>query len=181
MIVIAAIAIPLLSIGKTVHSVSIPSFNFGSTAPSPGTPGHARTAHLSYLTPGGARAGIAHLKRVVPGASVVLFRLDAKSLSATAVGRHGAAKEVYFGPTGTFVTSAPATGERPVPLSQVRPAVVEKLVAEMRSRFHVPARRIDYMVISSPQGLPAQWIVFSKAPSHPGYAATLSGGGLHRL
>jgi len=42
-------------------------------------------------------------------------------------------------------------------------------------------RRIDYMVISSPPGLPTQWIVFSKAPSHPGFAATLSGASLHRL
>ena len=51
----------------------------------------------------------------------------------------------------------------------------------MGRRFHVPARRIDYMVISSPQGLPAQWILFTKAPSHPGFGATLGGARLHRL
>ena len=180
LIVLAAIAIPVFSISKSVHSVSIPSFNFGSSTPSPATPGPTTPRNVSYLTPTGVRAGIAHLKRVVPGAGVVLFRIDATSLSATAVGRH-VAKEVYFGPTATFVTSAPATGERPVPISQVRPAVVGALVAQMNRRFHVPPRRIDYMVISSPAGLPAQWIVFSKAPSHPGFAATLTGAGLHQL
>jgi hypothetical protein len=179
-IVLAAIAIPVLSISKSVHSVSIPSVDFGSGTNSPGTPAPSRARHVSYLTPAGVRAGIAHLKRVVPGARVVLFRIDAKSLSATAVGRHGA-KEVYFGPTATLVTSAPATGERPVPISQVRPAVVGALVAQMNRRFHVPPRRIDYIVISSPAGLPTQWIVFSKARSHPGFAATLTGAGLHRL
>jgi hypothetical protein len=180
LIVIAAVAIPVLSITKSVHSVSIPSFNFGSSTTAPATSAPSAPHHVSYLTPAGVRAGIAHLRRVVPGARVVLFRIDAKSLSATAVGRHGA-KEVYFGPTGSLVSSAPATGERPVPISQVRPAVVATLIAQMNRRFHVPPRRIDYMVISSPPGLPTQWIVFSKAPSHPGFAATLTGAGLHRL
>src|SRR5437763_254424 len=84
------------------------------------TPSPVPVRHVSYLNPAGVRAGIAHLERVVPGARVVLFRIDAKSLSATAVGRHGI-KEVYFGPTATLVTSAPSPGERPVPISQVRP------------------------------------------------------------
>jgi hypothetical protein len=180
-IVIVAVGIPLLSIGNSVHSISVPSFNFGSSTPSPGTASPGAVRHISYLSPSGVRAGIAHLERVVPGARVVLFRIDAKSLSATAVGRHGGAKQVYFSSGVTSVTSAPAPGQQPVPISQVSPGVVGRLVAEMGRRFHVPARRIDYMVISSPPGLPAQWIVFSTAPSHPGFAATLSGAGLHRL
>jgi hypothetical protein len=182
LIVVVAVAVPILSATKAVHSIKVPAINFGSSTPSTtGTPSPGPARAVSYLTPAGVRAGIAHLKRIVPGARVILFRVDAKTLSATAVGRHGAAKQIYFSPSTTFISSATASGQRPVPLSQVRPGVVGRLVAQMRSRFHVPPSRIDYMVISSPQGLPAQWIVFSKAPSHPGFAATLSGGGLHRL
>ena len=57
----------------------------------------------------------------------------------------------------------------------------QALRRHMIEEEHVPASRIDYMVISSPPGLAPQWIVFSKAPSHPGFAATLSGAGLHRI
>jgi hypothetical protein len=182
--VIGVIVIPVVgSISHAVHGISVPSFSISTASPAPSTasPSPAAPRPVSYLTPAGLRAGLAHLKRLVPGASVILLRLDANSLNATAVGRNGVAKQVYFSPTGTFVTSAAAAGERPVPLSQVRPAAVARIVSGMRSQFHVPASRIDYMVISSPPGLAPQWIVFSKAPSHPGFAATLSGAGLHRI
>jgi hypothetical protein len=51
----------------------------------------------------------------------------------------------------------------------------------MRTRFHVPSSRIDYIVLSSPAGLAIHWILFTKAPSHAGYSASLSGGHLVRL
>jgi hypothetical protein len=181
LVVMGAIAIPIvLSVNKAVHSVSVPSFSFSTPTTPSGSPSHAR--RVSYLTPAGLRSGLRALRRAAPGASVILFRIDGKSLTATAVGHSGSAKQVYYGPGISSVTPVPKpSGEQPVPLSAVRPAVVARLVQEMKSRFHVPPGRIDYMVISSPQGLPVQWIIFSKAPSHPGFAASLSGGGLHRL
>ena len=51
----------------------------------------------------------------------------------------------------------------------------------MHARFHVPASRIDYMVISSPPGLSPHWIIFSKAPARHGYSATLGGANLAQL
>ena len=179
-VAVAVVASVIGAVGSAVHSVSVPSFSISTSSPAPRTPAPTRRP-VSYLTPSGLRSGLAHLKRLVPGASVILLRIDAKTLSATAVGRHGVVKQIYFSPAVTSVISATAAGERPVPLSQVRPSVVARLVSEMGSRFHVPASRIDYMVISSPPGLPPQWILFSKAPSHPGFAAALSGAGLHRI
>lgn len=181
LVVLAAVAIPIISASKAGHSTNVPSLNFGSTtSPStsatPGTP-----KRVTYLSPAGVSAGLAHLKKVAPGARVSLLRIDSKSFNAIVVRRHQGAREIFFGPGITLTTSAPAVSERPVPLSAVRPAVVGRLIAEMHSRFHVPPGRIDYMVISSPPGLPTQWIVFTKAPSHPGYGATLGGAGLHKL
>jgi hypothetical protein len=180
-VVLAAIAIPIISANKAVHSITVPSFNFGSTT-SPSTsaaPGAPK--EVTYLSPAGVRAGLVHLRKVAPGARVSLLRIDSKSFNAIVVRPHQGAREIYFGPGVTLTTSAPAVSERPIPLSAVTPNVVGRLIAEMRSRFHVPPGRIDYMVISSPPGLPTQWIVFTKAPSHPGYGATLGGGGLHKL
>jgi hypothetical protein len=184
LVVAAAIAIPIVSATKHVHSIKIPSFNFdtGSNPSNPSNPSApSAPRRVSYLTPSGVRAGIAHLKHVAPGAKVALLRIDSKSFNAIVVRPHHPTKEYYFGPGVSLTTSAPAVSERPVPISAVRPSVVGKLIAEMRSRFHVPPNRIDYMVISSPPGLPTQWIVFTKAPSHPGYGATLSGAGLQKL
>jgi hypothetical protein len=175
-----AALIPLLAVHRATHSTfSVPSFNFNpETTPGSSTP---PPSSINYLTPRGLHAGLAHIERLVPEARVSLLRLDDHSLSITAVGGHGASKLISFSPTGTFVTSAPGAGEVPLSISVVRPGVVARLIAEMRSRFHVPARSIDYIVLSSPQGSSPSWVIFTKAPSHPGYSATLSGAGLHRI
>jgi hypothetical protein len=177
---LVAIGIPLAAVHHASHSTfSVPSFNFNPQT----TPGATTTpaTSVSYLTPGGLRAGLAHVERLAPGARLSLLRLDDHSLSVTAVQRHGGSKLIYLGPNGTFVTATQSAGEVPVSISTIRPAVVARLIAEMRTRFHVPARRIDYIVLSSPQGSSPSWVIFTKAPSHPCYSATLSGAGLTRI
>jgi hypothetical protein len=200
LIFIAVIVIPVLAtVVKTGNSISsdlkglgvprIGSLNTAPVAPQGGQPargGSGKRARpsprpASYLTAAGLTAGLRHVAKVARGARLTLLRIDADSLSTIAVPAHGASKEVYFGPNGTLVTGGASTGERPVPISAITPAAVTRIVAAMGSRFHVRRNRIDYMVISSIPGLPAEWIVFSKAPSHPGYAATLAGTGLHPL
>lgn len=181
---IAAVAIPLIAVGNTIRSVSqavfakpgpTPTVAHGSPAPSP------PAKHPSYLTAAGARSGLAQLAGLAPGARLSLIRIDATSITATAQLTSGASKLLVIGPTGKFALPTAPTGERPIPLSQIRPAVVAKLVAQMRSRFHVPAARIDYMVLNSAPGLPVHWILFSKAPSHSGFTANLNGTHLARI
>jgi hypothetical protein len=178
-VVIAGIAVPLISVGNAVHSISVPSFNFN-----PGSgPANGPSApkQVSYLRPAGLRAGLARIERLEPGARLSLLRIDANSLSAGAVLPNRTVKEIYFGPTVTSITSGAVSGERAIPISQIKPNAVARIVSEMDRRFHVAPNRIDYMVISSPPGVPARWIVFSKAPSHPGFSATLGGANLLRL
>ena len=187
-IVIAAIAVPLLLLGNAVHSAtsvpssSVPAFNSG---PSPGStngaPAPAPAKPVSYLTSAGVRAGLTRVAKLVPGARLVLLRVAADSLSVSAMLPSGVAKQIFIGPSGTIVTAGPVTGERPIPISQIIPSVVGRLVVEMGRRFNVAPNQIDYMVISSPAGLPARWVVFSKAPAHPGFSATLSGANLAPL
>jgi hypothetical protein len=178
---LVAVGIPLIAAHHASHSgvFSVPSFNLnpGST---PSTPSPSRT-QINYLSSAGVSAGLAHIGQIAPGARVSQLRLDHHSLSVTAIPRHGGSKLIYFGPNGTFVTSAPSTGQAPVAMSQVRPAALHRLLAGMRTRFHTPASRIDYIVLSSPQGSSPSWVIFTTAPSHPGYLATLSGAGLHRI
>jgi hypothetical protein len=193
---IVGIAIPLISVGNTISDFG-GSFQSGSPTPVPGpngggsgsgasgSGGAAKASrapkHLSYLTAAGARAGLAEIAKRAPGARLSLVRLAATSISATARLSNGTSKLIAIEPTGPFVESTPGSGERSLPISQIKPSVVAKLVAEMRTRFHVPASRIDYMVLSSPARLSIHWILFTKAPSHPGYSASLSGGHLVRL
>src|SRR5689334_13963037 len=87
-IVLGAIAIPIVSAVNHVHSVSVPSFNFGSASnPSTTANPSSPTTHkqITYLTSAGVAAGIAHLKKVAPGAKVKLLRIDAKSFNAIVV------------------------------------------------------------------------------------------------
>ncbi|MFL5824009.1 MAG: hypothetical protein ACJ764_11260 [Solirubrobacteraceae bacterium] len=184
-LVTAGIAIPLVSVGTSIHVPSPSVFtepaanNPAPTTPQPNTSTPSR--HISYLAVPGLRTGLAHISKLAPGARYALVRIAATSLIATARLPNGNSKEIILSPTGTFVESGTATGGRAIPLSQIRPPAIARIIAGMRARFHVPVSRIDYIVLSTPPGLPAQWIVFSKAPGHPGYTATLSGTRLARL
>ncbi len=172
-VVIAAIAIPAINMRHSIHSFSVPSFSTPSSIPATPTPAPARS--VSYLTPRGVRAGLARISKLAPGARLTLLRVDGHSLSAIATLHGRGAKLIYFGPTGTTVTGTASPGQDPIALSQIRPNVVGRLMAAMHARFHVPASRIDYMVISSPPGLSPHWIIFSKAPARHGYSAALGG------
>ena len=187
-VVIAAVAIPLITVGNTVSSINFPAPTpviTGSTpnAPSPAAPTrHPAARSISYLTEAGVRAGLARVAKLAPGARLDQVRLAATSLIALARLPSGAFKEVALESTGgPFVTSGASTGERFVTLSQIRPRAVARIVAGMKSRFHVPMARIDYMVLSSPPIGPTQWIVFAKGPRHPGFTATLAGARLTRI
>ncbi len=180
-VVIAAIAVPVLSFSHSVQTtLSVPSFSTPSFS-TPATPTPPPAPTISYLTPRGARAGLAHIARLEPGARLTLLRLDARSLSTGAVLRGGAIKQIYIGPTGTVITAGASSGEQPIAISAIHASVVGRLVSEMSARFHVSRNRIDYMVLSSPSGLGAHWIIFSKDAAHHGYSATLSGAGLAPL
>lgn len=188
LVVVAAVAVPLISLGSTVQIPSFAPFTTPvTTAPGasggktqqPSTP--TPSGQLSFLTASGLRAGLTNISRLAPGARLTLVRVDAGSMTANAVLPNGNAKLIVLRSTGTFVLSGAPTGERPIPITQIRPRAITRIVATMRIRFHVPASRIDYIVLSSPSGAPTQWITFTKALGHPGFAATFSGTRLTRL
>lgn len=183
-VVIAAVAIPLISVGNTVSDLNLPSASPAvtqavSTSPAPATPGASKP--VSYLTPAGVRAGLRLLARRVPGARLDQVRLAATSLIASARLRTGAFREVVIGPTGTIVTSGASTGERLFSFSAISPGAVARIVSEMRHRFHVSASQIDYMVTAPTFAGGTQWVLFAKTPGHPGFTAALTGERLRRL
>ncbi len=178
------------SVHHSVNQVKIPSFNFNTgsvTTPGSGTtattgPATAAPRAVSYLTPHGLRVGLAEVKRLAHGAKqVTLLRLDARSLITYATRPNGALSQVDITPAGTFVSAANDSGERPVPISKIKPNVLGALMTQMRRRFHVPLSRIDYVVVSSPSGQPPQWLVFVRNASHQGYIAPLGGGTLQPI
>jgi hypothetical protein len=185
-VVIAAVAIPVATIGSSTH-VKIPNFNVGSGGSggsgggSGGGGGSQAPKPISYLTASGLRAGLAHVARLAPGGTFSLLRIDNHSLNVTASLRSGKIEQIYFGPNGTFTVAVSATGQHGFPLSRVKVSAVTRIEAAMRHKFHIPLSRIDYMVLSSPSGVPAEWVVFANTPSHPGFSASLSGTGLKRI
>jgi hypothetical protein len=182
LIVIAAVAVPVSNLGSSIQIPTIATPVVPTTnAPSQHTIQTHHTQAASYLTAFGLRAGLAHIGRVAPGARLSLVRVAGDSLIATARLPNGRIKQIVFEPTGTFVTGEPDPGERFLPMAQIRPSAVVRIVAALRTKFHVPAGRIDYIVLSSPTGAATQWIAFLKAPGHPGFSATLSGTRLSRL
>jgi hypothetical protein len=192
-IFIAGIAIPLISVGNTITSLNngiqrdlgatpaVTHQTAGAGAKSGGSKTAPAPKHFNYLTAAGARAGLAVIAKKAPGAHLSLVRLDATSISATARLSNGKSELISIQPTGLFTSTIPASGERSLPIKQIKPSVVARLVAAMKTHFHVPASRIDYMVLNSPTGLPIHWILFTKAPSHPGFSASLNGNHLVRL
>jgi hypothetical protein len=185
-VVIGAVVVPLINTGSTIPSFSIPTpvptvpGSFG-TKTGPGKAGQKSPKPVSYLTVGGVRAGLARVAKRLPGARLALVRLSASSLIASAGLRGGGFRQIVLGPTGTLIGPGASSGERLIPLSQITPQAVRRIVTGMRARFHVPPAKIDYMVLSSPPGAATRWIIFSKAPGHPGFSASLTGAGLTRL
>ena len=183
-VLIAVIGIPIAnSIKSTVHSIKIPSFNFGQTSTS-GSSGSSSASPapprpVNYLRASGLRAGLARVRRIVPGARLTLLRVDSDSLSVNASRPGHGSKQIYFGPAGTSVSVTSSTGQIPVPISKVNANVLASLVNQLTRRYHV--RHVDYAVLTSPPGLAPAWILFAKTAAHTGYQATLSGQGLRPL
>jgi hypothetical protein len=181
---IAGIAIPLISVGNTIRSINHEVFPNVSPTPGVPQPSQPRTStpakHASYLTAAGARAGLAQIARLAPGARVSLLRIAAASISVIAQLPNGTSKLISLLPNGRFTSTTPSAGQRPIPIKKIKPSVVASLVSEMKARFHVPAARIDYMVLNSAPGLPVHWVLFTKAPVH-GFSAGLQGAHLARL
>jgi hypothetical protein len=170
-VIVAAVAIPLVTaVNHTVHSIKLPAFNDGTAGKgfTPSTPSRTSYLHSSSLL-----GALRRIDAIAPHSSLSLLRLDSRSLSTTAVLRGGRAKLIYFGPSGTFVSSAAVPSEQAVSTAEIRPSAINRIVVTMRRQFHV--RAIDYMVLAVLPSRGASWIVFAKANRHRGYAATLSG------
>jgi hypothetical protein len=187
----AAIVVPIISAtNNAIHAFSVPAIN----VPSPSIPSFSTPAvptapaapsspkvHVNYLKTAGVRAGLKAIAKRFPGAKVTNLRLDGTSLSTFVFPRGGGVKDVSITPSRTFISSASPTGERPFAASAIPAGAIARIVTAMKAQFHVPAKKIDYIVLSTIPGLPTQWIAFSKAPSHPGFAANIDGSGLHSL
>jgi hypothetical protein len=184
--VIAAIVVPIISSAShAIHSFSIPSFSvpspsipsFSTPTPKPPKP-HPRT---NYLRPGATRAGLARIEKRFPGARVTNLRIDSSSMDAFVYTKGGGVKDLTMNSSGTFVSSSPGAGERPIAISAIPAGAVTRIIRAIRSRFHIPPSRIDYMVLTTVPNLPPRWITFSKGPSHAAYAAALDGSDLQKL
>jgi hypothetical protein len=176
-VIVAAVAIPLVTaVNHTVHSIKLPAFNDGTAGKgfTPSTPSApSAPSRTSYLHSSSLLGALRRIDAIAPHSSLSLLRLDSRSLSTTAVLRGGRAKLIYFGPSGTFVSSAAVPSEQAVSTAEIRPSAINRIVVTMRRQFHV--RAIDYMVLAVLPSRGASWIVFAKANRHRGYAATLSG------
>jgi hypothetical protein len=185
--VFAAIVIPVISNAThAVHSFSVPAFTVPNfTTPSvtlPAVPKAPKPPRATnYLRPGGLRLGLRRIARRFPGARVTNLRVDDNSLDAFVYPRTGGVKDLHLSAAGTFVVSSPSPGEKPIAIAAIPLAAVPRIVAAMGSQFHIPASRIDYIVLSTSPGLPPEWIAFAKNKAHTGYAASLDGTGLHRI
>ena len=176
-----AIVVPLVAVVGNTGVSAVSSVPAVTSGPVTSTPATGRSSAVSYLTVNAVRAGLARVARLAPGARVAMLRVDAKTFNATASFANGAAKQIYLGPAGTVVASGSIAGLRLIPISHIDPSVVGRLVAQMHRRFHVRIGEIDYMVLSWVPGEAPRWVVFSKAPGHPGYLASLDGTDLSRL
>jgi hypothetical protein len=181
--IIVAIAVPIISSAShAIHSFSIPSFSVRSPSiPSVSTQAPTPETPTDYLRPAATRAGIARIARRFPGARVTNLRIDSTSMDALVYPKGGGVKDLTMNQSGTFVRSSAGAGEVPIALSAVPPRAVARIVNALDARFHVPADRIDYIVLTTVPHLAPRWIAFSKAPPHPGYAANLDGSGLQKL
>ena len=170
------------------------AFSAGHTGSSPGigainnAPGFAPVAGdsstaitrpprpTSYLTAAGLASGLARVQKLAPGSKPLNLRIDSTSLDAQVIQHGGATKEISLTSSGTYVIPLSNLDEPSFPFSELRPAVVPRLITELRRRFHVPPSRIDYAVADSFPGTGPMWRVFLK--NGAGYTASISGSGL---
>ena len=180
---------PTTQLSISVPSVTLPNLGLGatttgggSTGPSTGGGSQGGVTHpASYLSAGGLRAGLREIERLAPGAKLSSVRIDRDSISAYAHLPNGRSKLVGIEPSGSFVTGTPSDGERYFAAALVDPAAVPRILRELKRQYGIAPARIDYMVFNRLSGFAAQWELFIKAPSHPGYTAASDGRDLHKL
>jgi hypothetical protein len=136
---------------------------------------------VSFLRPAALRFGLARIARLVPGAGLTAFTVTRTSLIAIAIRRGTWAQTVYLGPAGAAVDVGAAIGERPIPIAAIHPGVVGALIAELNRRFEVGPREIARLVISSPPGRPAEWLISTTGARGQRFDAALDGRGLRAM
>jgi hypothetical protein len=191
--VLAGVAVLLLAtVGSSsnsgvapVKSVSVAHHSVAHQQPQPNTTGGGaptphRTQTADYLTAAGLKSGLAELAKLSPGARILDLKVTSAQLTGIMQRPNHSVELVSVSPGARFTAGAGPTGEHPLPISAIHPAVVAKLVTEMHHHFGVPPSRIDYMVAFwFPQAI-AEWEVFVKGDSMHPYLATLAGAQLHQ-
>ena len=167
------------SAGQTGSSPSITSIN---NAPGLGLQGDGTSTSFtrtprptSYLTAAGLASGLTRVRKLAPGSKLLSLRIDSASLDAQVIRHGGATEEISLTSSGTYVIPLSNLHEPSLPFSEVHPAVVPRLITELRRRFHVPPSHVDYAVADSFPGTGASWSVFLK--NGAGYTASISGAG----
>jgi hypothetical protein len=184
-IVIPQFTVPNLNFGGAGTVTTGPGAATGG-APTPSSAGGKANgvqppAPGTYLTAAGVRAGLRAIERLAPHATLSSVRIDSDSISAYVHLPNGRFRLAGIQPTGPFTTSGTSRDERYFPADLVHPAAVPRILRGMQRRFGVVPARVDYLVFSWIKGLAPEWLLFTRAPSHPGYSATPSGGDLRKL
>lgn len=157
------------SSGTATGSATATGSGSGKSSAAPGPTSYLTTANLSD--------GLARVIEMAPGSKLLLLRIDSSSLDATVLTSKQQATNIDFGPYGTSVTGAGSPGERAMAVSSIKPGVVPRLIRQLQTQFHVPAKHISYMVAFWFPGLPPSWGVYLANGTN--YLASLSGAGLH--
>jgi hypothetical protein len=180
-VVAVGAAIAFSSIHNAGHSPSIASIN-NAPGLSPGggvSITHAPPSPTSYLTTANLAAGLARVQRMAPGSRLLNLRIDSTSLDAELAERGGGAKEISLAPSGNYDIPLTNMNLPSFPFSDVRPAVIPRLLAELQRRFHVHLGRVDYAVVDAFAGGPPSWDLFLK--NGKGYIASISGAHLQAI
>jgi hypothetical protein len=180
-VVAVGAAIAFSSIHNAGQSPSITSIN-NAPGLSPGggvSIPHAPPGPTSYLTTANLTAGLARVQRMAPGSRLLNLRIDSTSLDAEVAEHGGGAKEISLAPSGNYDITLTNMDLPSFPFSDVRPAVIPRLLAELQRRFHVHRGQFDYAVADAFSGAAPSWNLFLK--NDKGYLASISGAHLQAI
>ncbi len=176
------------SVSDTVDRVrSSPVFNVPSVpsipnVPTPTSPS-GPTGGGSYFTASGLRAAKTKAVSLTGrGARIQLARIASGQLQVIARnGSRGRIVLVSPGVTRRIDTPTGANTGNEFGFAALRPAVVGRLTATLRRRFHVSPGRIDYMVVlRDPISKNIEWLVYPRGGSAH-FQANAAGGDLRRV
>ena len=141
---------------------------------------HAPPGPTSYLTAANLATGLARVQRMAPGSRLLNLRIDATSLDAEVAEHGGGAKEISLAPSGNYDMRPEQPGLPSFPFSDVRPAVVPRLLGELERRFHVHRGRVRLRGRGCVRG---RATVLGPVPEERQgrYIASISGAGSPRL